>query len=46
MEELLQEFRNWNKDWNKYDKLRKWDKPLSREDFVKELENKYKVTKL
>ena len=47
MKELLQEFRVWNMDWLTFDSATKrYNKPLSIEEFIKKLEKKYKVTKL
>ena len=46
MEELLQEFRVWNMAWLTFKVTKKYGQPLSAEEFIKELENKYKVTKL
>jgi len=46
MKELLQEFRVWNMDWLTFNMTKRYGQPLSVEDFIKELEKKYKVTKL
>ena len=46
MEELLQEFREWNMSWLTFSATKKYGQPLSAEDFIKELEKRYKVTKL
>jgi len=46
MEELIQEFRVWTKVWTIYGLKFSKSKPKSVEDFIKSLENKYKVTKL
>jgi hypothetical protein len=43
MEELLKEFREWNKSWDNY---RGFGKPKSIEEFIIELSKKYKVEKL
>ena len=45
MEDLIQEFRVWNMDWLGF-KVIHYKQPLSVEEFIKELEKKYKVTKL
>jgi len=46
MEELLQEFRVWEMAWMTFNVTKRYGQPLSVEEFVKELEKKYKVTKL
>lgn len=46
MKELLQEFRVWNMAWMTFNMTKKYGQPLSAEDFIKELEKRYKVTKL
>lgn len=45
MEELLEHFRFWNNLWEKYDNKIDKVKPTSKEEFIKELEKRYKVTK-
>ena len=45
MEELIQEFRKWNMDWLTFNTTH-INQPLSVEKFIKELEKRYKVTKL
>ena len=44
MEELLQEFRKWDSSWWKYDQLG-GTKPISADEFIKELSKKYKIIK-
>jgi len=46
MENLIQEFRIWTKAWTIYSLKFSKSKPKSVEDFIKELKNRYKVTKL
>ncbi len=45
MKELLQEFRVWNMEWLTWN-IKMGKQPLSSENFIKELEKKYKITKL
>jgi hypothetical protein len=45
MEELLQEFKVWNMEWLGF-RVVHHKQPLSSEEFIKELEKKYKITKL
>lgn len=45
MEELIQEFREWNMNWLSF-RVTHYKQPLSVEKFIEELEKKYKVTKL
>ena len=44
MEELLQEFRKWDSSWWKYDQFG-GTKPISADEFIKELSKKYKIIK-
>ena len=46
MEDLLQEFRVWNMAWLTFSITKEYGQPKSKEDFIKELEKKYKVTKI
>lgn len=47
MEELILEFRNWDSLWWKYDmNPTSVKKPISLEDFIEELNTKYKVIKI
>ena len=46
MEDLLQEFRVWSMAWLTFSATKKYGQPKSIEEFIKELEKKYKVTKL
>ena len=45
MEELMEEFREWERDWKLYDGLNH-SKPMSVQEFIKELSKTYKVTKI
>lgn len=46
MEDLIQEFRVWSMAWMTFNITKKYGQPKSIEDFIKELEKRYKVTKL
>lgn len=47
MEELILKFREWDSEWWKYDQFpNNTLKPKSVEDFIEELNTKYKVIKL
>ena len=42
--ELFQMFRSWNKDWEFYGKKTGWEKPITAEEFMNEVRNKFNIT--
>ena len=50
MEELIQEFREWNRSWDLYhlslNKKQTLSKPISVDIFIEQLNLKYKIIKL
>ena len=40
---LIEEFRIWNNEWEKFDNKQSTNKPMSVDDFVEEMNKKYVV---